>query len=115
SASQSLAILREVRRIRNSMFESAQIQLDSLRDETAQVPDWRPEARRFIGRLLPKQPKLLANLDCLRTALCAQLPQYPAGVGLHGVFADEKLFSNLACTQSLRDEFQYVHLAGCDA
>ncbi len=61
------------------------------------------------------EAEFFAKLDGLSAAFGAELVKNTAGVGLHGVFADEELFGDFAVAEALGDEFQDFQFAGSDA
>ena len=65
----------------------------------------------MTGAASRNQPGGLANLHGLCTPPGTELIEQAAGMGLHGVFADEELIGDLAIAQSGGDEAENLELA----
>lgn len=60
-------------------------------------------------------PGGLADLHGLGTAFCAELIKEPAGMGLHGIFADEEVSGDLTIAKAGGDEAKNLQFTGGNA
>src|SRR5947208_3015352 len=61
------------------------------------------------------ETRVFRELNRLRPPLRIQLVEQPARMGLHGVLADEELFSDLPVAQPGGDQLEDLELPGRDA
>lgn len=73
------------------------------------------EARNsLLGDTLGDQPGLFAELNRLRAATGSEFVEQAAGVGLHGILADEEAVGDFAVAESGCDQVENFEFAGSD-